>query len=651
MVSAYTLVSSDESDRAWWASKAQPTGREVTVGMQAVHHVDAVIGFSSAAPVTEDGAIVCDGVEYLVRAILPRDYGRDEIQVYAERAGEALNLLDPTTEPPVDPDTIEASGAVFSSFGGEALLSVADELDAGEFEIDGSVAVFSESATDSISGTLERLTTAGGASVRGWCGVPLRPGLLFPGATNNVRLLSGVTEIPIYITELGGLHSDGSLKAVYLEFDSTLTVGTPEAVTLSFGTLRNTAADLTRTKASGFWDALAIGDNTDVWKTASFPDAILNFPASYLSTTQFWGPYDLRYSGQSGGPSWQATYFTRWEAAHDTWWNLWTDFEVDPQATVSYAIPQYDRPAHSFALWALTGDSEYYKRACASLVEWRNRYFRKYTPSSHGSGIAAWEDCPWGLAFHYLLTGDNSSRTDLANRAWIASAPSLVIASIDDWDSEPRPLAYTLYGLCAAKMIDATPVSGTWDARITAWLAKWLPTSAAHPGWIASGQYAGAYWNRIMYQCATLTTTSQLTQNFMLALLVNALDQYITFGDGTYASIAQTRMAGLCDFLLTQAGTNTNGVYTVRYNNQSIGCGQQGATLVNQVNLNGLFAGAFGAAYGRLGTASYQTAARTLLETATFQPNTGNVGPYIFNQARAMNETYHRPWEAMAKVY
>lgn len=658
MVATYSLISSGESDDAWWCARANPTGHEVTTGMQPQHRLDAILNFSAYAPIEVDSAVVVDEVEYLVRAILARDYGRDELQVYAERQQDVedasgLNLVDLTTEPPHEPDVMVAGAGAFTVTGGAATFPVEDEVEGGSFALSGADALFPSSDVVSITGVTLHRFTGSTSSVRGWSGVPLAPGLLFPGATDNFRLLTvpGGVEIPIYIEEQGGRHDDGSLMSVYVEWDRTLAVGTPETVSIEIGTPRNTANDLTRTKASGFWDGLLTTDSTDVWKTASFPDAIMNFPASYLATTQFWGPYDLRYKGQSGGPSWQASYFSTWEAGADTWWNLWTSYSVPSGAVASFAIPQYDRPAQFFKLWAMTGDADYYARACASLIDWRNRYFRKYTPTSPGSGIAMWEHCPWGLAFHYLLTGDNSSRTDLANQAWVHSNPALVIASLDDYDSEPRPLAFELYALCAAKMIQATPVSGTWDARITAWLAKWLPPSAGHPGWITSGPYAGAFWNKIMYNCASLTSSSQLTQNFMLALLANAIDQYLTFGDGTYATEAEARLEGLADFMLTQAGTNSNGVYTVKYNNQSLGCGQQGATFVNQVNLNGLFAGAFGAAYARLGTASYQTAARALLETTTFTPNTGNSGPYIHNQARAHNETFHQAPDALGKVY
>jgi hypothetical protein len=35
-----------------------------------------------------DDAIKCDGDSFVVRAVLKRDYGRDEVQVYAERTVE-----------------------------------------------------------------------------------------------------------------------------------------------------------------------------------------------------------------------------------------------------------------------------------------------------------------------------------------------------------------------------------------------------------------------------------------------------------------------------------------------------------------------------------------------------------------------------------
>lgn len=87
---AYVRQSSGDPDHLWWCARSNPTGRENTTGMKAEHRVDAVFEFAAAAPVTENGAIQEGGVDYLVRAVLPRQYGVDARQVLAERAPSAL---------------------------------------------------------------------------------------------------------------------------------------------------------------------------------------------------------------------------------------------------------------------------------------------------------------------------------------------------------------------------------------------------------------------------------------------------------------------------------------------------------------------------------------------------------------------------------
>ena len=86
--STYTVVDSGDEDQLWWCSRIAPSGREVTTGMQPDHRIDAVFGFAAECPIAADGALVCDGESYQVRAVLTRDYGRDEVQVYAERVVE-----------------------------------------------------------------------------------------------------------------------------------------------------------------------------------------------------------------------------------------------------------------------------------------------------------------------------------------------------------------------------------------------------------------------------------------------------------------------------------------------------------------------------------------------------------------------------------
>lgn len=136
--STYELVTSGDSDDAWWASKANPTGHETTTGMQADHRVDAVFGFAANAPVTEDGAIVCESVEYLVRAVLPRDYGRDEVQVYAERATADLSLFEYTTME-ADVEEVSTTGAEGGTVPDDEVIAVT-RTGTGSVELAGPVA-------------------------------------------------------------------------------------------------------------------------------------------------------------------------------------------------------------------------------------------------------------------------------------------------------------------------------------------------------------------------------------------------------------------------------------------------------------------------------------------------------------------------------
>lgn len=93
VASQYVRQSSSASDYAWWASKSAPTGTETTLGMKAEHRVDIVVGLAAAAPVSENGALQIDAVDYLVRAVLPKEYGTDEVQVLAERSAYALTWV------------------------------------------------------------------------------------------------------------------------------------------------------------------------------------------------------------------------------------------------------------------------------------------------------------------------------------------------------------------------------------------------------------------------------------------------------------------------------------------------------------------------------------------------------------------------------
>jgi hypothetical protein len=91
----YLIVPSAASDQAWWATRAIPRGDESTVGVRPEHRVDAVIELSAAVPIDSNSAIIIErgttrAETYMVRSILRRDYGRDVLQVLAERVADRV---------------------------------------------------------------------------------------------------------------------------------------------------------------------------------------------------------------------------------------------------------------------------------------------------------------------------------------------------------------------------------------------------------------------------------------------------------------------------------------------------------------------------------------------------------------------------------
>lgn len=82
--STYTKSASADSDGLWWCAKGLPSGRENTIGMKADERIDAVLEFSAEAPVARDCLVEISGTQYMVRSVLRRDYGCDELQVLAE---------------------------------------------------------------------------------------------------------------------------------------------------------------------------------------------------------------------------------------------------------------------------------------------------------------------------------------------------------------------------------------------------------------------------------------------------------------------------------------------------------------------------------------------------------------------------------------
>jgi hypothetical protein len=74
----------------WWCALMNPTGHEFSPGMTEEHVVDVLAVFGPNAPLTEEGVFEVGSVTYYIRAILPRKYGHDDVQVLGQRAERTL---------------------------------------------------------------------------------------------------------------------------------------------------------------------------------------------------------------------------------------------------------------------------------------------------------------------------------------------------------------------------------------------------------------------------------------------------------------------------------------------------------------------------------------------------------------------------------
>jgi hypothetical protein len=93
MASTYAAVLSPDTHGLWWCAKGVPTGRESTLIGAADHTLFAVLNFAAESPVEQDSLVIIEQVQYLVRAVLVRDYGRDDLQVLVERTEEVFQFV------------------------------------------------------------------------------------------------------------------------------------------------------------------------------------------------------------------------------------------------------------------------------------------------------------------------------------------------------------------------------------------------------------------------------------------------------------------------------------------------------------------------------------------------------------------------------
>lgn len=194
----------------------------------------------------------------------------------------------------------------------------------------------------------------------------------------------------------------------------------------------------------------------------------------------------------------EATALGSMYAKYDPLWVKWEQTRFTAEGTI-WAGNYYDRVQIYYAQWIRTGNSVYKQRGDAMALDYRRNYLHasNYQTSPHWSQLD-------GVALHYWLNGDDSSRIAVGKAAWNL-APSLTWARTGNY-TDARQQARALIGALLAWQMNAPNApAGGWAAALDKGLDAILVQQAADGAW----RYPA--------------NTCDLSLNYMGALLADAL--------------------------------------------------------------------------------------------------------------------------------
>jgi hypothetical protein len=321
----------------------------------------------------------------------------------------------------------------------------------------------------------------GAGSVLVSSGIPLAPGALRVADVPLVRVLVDGAERAAYVEPLRGRHPDGSVQSVLVQFRAPVAGPSAEA-TLEIGT-RAGVARLAR--AGG-----------DLGRPAA---VALPVSADYLVATLIVGEtLTVREAAR------RSAVIRR----HDETFARFADRHWARDGANWEKGNYYDRAAIYYAAWARTGKAEYWRRGTEMALDYRRNYLEasEYKASAHWAMLD-------GMVLHYLLTGDEASRTAVGRVADQMAVP-YYMSNLQSTtaEMENRMQARVLLSFVLADAVDAPSREGhQWEA-----LAR-----QALPKILASQSPDGAY--RFKYpgvnQCGH-------NKPFMAGLLNDALIRY-----------------------------------------------------------------------------------------------------------------------------
>ncbi|MBU6365087.1 MAG: hypothetical protein KJT01_02640 [Gemmatimonadetes bacterium] len=299
-------------------------------------------------------------------------------------------------------------------------------------------------------------------------GIPLPKGWLFEKDLATTALSDGTKEVPRVLQALQGRYADGSLRAVLLQFQANPAVTTMQ---LNVGVTRTTA-------------------DPAPWPIPAATPPAVTYPRdrAFLLSTGLVGPtISVADNPNTLYESQFRTFADQHWAANGAQWEY---------------SNYYDRASNHFAYWIRSGDLEYWKRAVALAINYRDQYLAGsgFNPSPHWMALE-------GVAMHYWLTGDPASRTAVVNSAGRATAAFSPAALAN-------PTGEYIEGRIQARMLVASllawelgDTSDGWAAKTTAYVNNIM--SLQQP----DGRYAWPNW------CSH-------QGNFMVGLQNDALIKY-----------------------------------------------------------------------------------------------------------------------------
>jgi uncharacterized protein YjdB len=257
-------------------------------------------------------------------------------------------------------------------------------------------------------------------------GIPFPQGLVTTTTVNQLHVYVKGVEQPIFVRALSGRHKDGSLRAALVQFEYDVPASGVDAQ-FTVGGARSAAMTRTEGAVSATPVAAALPTSPDYLISTKLGGTLT--PAATPAPTPLIAQYEAD--------------FVRIEAID--WKRCGAGWNCGRTAG-------YDRSFILYQQWMRTGDPKYWHHATASADD----YIRKYVEKN--AGPAPWWSNSEGVALHYLMTGDERSRTQLRKlaevMAWFVKPGSHLSMGVAGGDD--RMKAKALLAALDARMIDVS---------------------------------------------------------------------------------------------------------------------------------------------------------------------------------------------------